>query len=82
MYTISQTTKSNIEREIGTSLENIRNMTATEEQNWIEIKQKSEIRFSKKRRYGIIGRGNPLIARKKIRTLKDIEKKSSRLFGL
>lgn len=78
MYTLSQTTKNNIERVIGIPFEQIKAMTAKEEKEWVNKRCKEHLKFSKHRRYGIIGKGNPLIARKKIRTLKDLDKKNYR----
>lgn len=82
MYTLSQTTKNNIERVIGIPIEQVKAMTAKEEKEWVDKRGKAHLKFSKRRRYGVIGRGNPLIARKKIRTLKDLDKKSRKLFGI
>lgn len=82
MYTISEKTRANIERVVGISVEKLRNMNAKEERSWIEDKKKERLLFSKRRRYGIIGRGNPLISRKKIRTAEDLDRKSKQFFGI
>ena len=82
MYTISKKTKMNIERVVGMPIEKLVTMDTKEERSWIEKKNNSKLAFSKKHRYGIIGRGNPLLARRKIRTAEDLEKKSKKLFGV
>lgn len=61
MYMISDKTKKNIERVVGLPLEKLSVMTIAEERAWIEQKNKSPLKFSKRRRYGFVGRGNPLI---------------------
>lgn len=82
MYTISEKTRANIERVVGISVDKLSNMNAKEERSWIEDKKKERLSFSKKRRYGIIGRGNPLISRRKIRTAEDLDRKSKQFFGI
>lgn len=82
MYTISKKTKMNIERVIGIPIEELLTMDRKEERSWIEKRNKSKLSFSKRQRYGIIGRGNPLLARKKIRTAQDLEEKSKKFFGV
>lgn len=82
MYSISDVTKKNIERSLGISLEAFSAMTAEEEKRWITQKTNNKISYSKHRRHGIIGRGNPLLARRKIRTIEDISRKSHDLFGI
>lgn len=82
MYTISEKTRANIERVVGISVDKLSNMNAKEERSWIESKKMERLSFSKRRRYGIIGRGNPLIARRKIRTAEDLERKSKQFFGI
>ena len=82
VYTISEKTRANIERVVGIAVNKLCNMNAEEERSWIENKKKERLSFSKRRRYGIIGRGNPLIARRKIRTAEDLEQKSKQFFGI
>ena len=72
----------NIERVVGMPIEKLVTMDTKEERSWIEKKNNSKLAFSKKHRYGIIGRGNPLLARRKIRTAEDLEKKSKKIFGV
>lgn len=75
-------TKMNIERVIGIPIEKLVNMNVKEERSWIEKRNNSKLSFSKRHRYGIVGRGNPLLARRKIRTAEDLEKKSKKFFGV
>lgn len=82
MYRISNTTKKNLEQSLGISLDEFSAMTAEEEKQWINNKNGKKVVFSKRRRHGIIGRGNPLLARRKVRTIDDISKKSQDLFGI
>ena len=57
-------------------------MTADEEREWIEKKAGKKLCFGKKRKNGIAGRGNPLLARRKIRTKEDLDIKSQNLYGI
>ena len=82
MYTISKKTKMNIERVVGMSIEKLVTMDTKEERSWIEKRNNNKLSFSKRQRYGIIGRGNPLLSRRKIRTAEDLEKKSKKFFGV
>lgn len=82
MYTMSNMAKQNIERVIGLSLDKIKAMSIDEEQKWVERRRRERLIFSKKRRKGIIGRGNPLLARRKIRTMEDLDKKSKKYIGI
>lgn len=82
MYKISDKTKENLERSLGISLETLDKMTADEEREWIEKKAGKKLCFGKKRKNGIAGRGNPLLARRKIRTKEDLDIKSQNLYGI
>lgn len=82
MYRISEAAKLNLERIIGLSVEKINHMSFEEQQQWVEKRAKSKLKYSKKRRRGIVGRGNPLLARRKIRTLEDLSKKSKKYIGM
>ena len=82
MYTMSRTAKSNIERIVGLSLNEIQAMSFHDEQQWIENRTKSKLSFSKIRKIGILGRGNPLLAKRKIRTRDDLNKKSKKYIGI
>lgn len=82
MYKISDTTKTNLEKSLGISLSDLDQMSADEERQWVEKKTGRKLSYSKKTRHKIIGRGNPLLARRKIRTIEDLDKKSKKLFGI
>lgn len=82
MYTLSNTTKTNLERSLGISLEALSKMSASEEREWVEEKIGEKPCFSKKRKNGVIGRGNHLLARRKIRTIEDVNRKSQDLYGI
>jgi len=82
MYAISNTTKKNLERSFGMSLAAFSSMTAAEENQWANNKNGKKVVFSKSKRHWMIGRGNPLLARRKIRTIEDLSRKSQDLFGI
>lgn len=82
MYSISKTTKKNLERTLGMSLAAFSAMTADEEKQWLNSRSGKKVVFSKRKRHGVIGRGNPLLARRKIRTIEDLSRKSRDLFGI
>lgn len=82
MYTISNTAKSNIERVVGLSMDKIKSLSFQEEQQWVESRTKKKICFSKKRKRGVAGSGNPLLVHKKIRTIEDLDKKSKKYIGI
>ena len=82
MYTMSALTKSNVERVTGVTIEEMKSMTMNQERDLVKKRNEERLTFSKQRRFGIIGRGNPLIARRKIRTEEDLNIKSKRLMGV
>lgn len=82
MYKISNNTKRNLERSLGISLCDFTKLSADEERIWIEKRAGTKLQFSKRKKHGIIGRGNPLLARRKLRTIKDLDQKSKNLYGI
>ena len=82
MYRISDVTKRDLENILGMKLEDYGKMSAAQQQEWIEGKTGGKLKFSKRKRRGILGRGNPLLARRKLRTMDDIEQKSKDLYGI
>lgn len=82
MYKISDKAKSNNEHTIGLDFNIIKSMSFEEEKKWVEERRKQILVFSKKKKWGITGRGNPLLARRRIRTIEDLEKKSKKHFGI
>lgn len=82
MYNISEKTKRNLELSIGSSLDNLKNMSADDEKKWIENKIGHSLKISKKRKHGLFCEGNPLLSRRKIRTIEDLNSKSKKIFGV
>ena len=82
MYRLSEITQRNLEYSLGIKLEELGKMSTEEEREWIEEKAGKKICFSKKRKYGVVGRGNPLLARRKIRTIDDVDRKSREFYGI
>ena len=82
MYTMSALTKSNVERVTGVTIEEMKNMTMNQERDLVKKRNGERLTFSKQHTFGIIGRGNPLLAIRKIRTEEDLNIKSKRLMGV
>ena len=83
MYRISGMAQTNIKRILGASIAQIKEMSYEEQEKLTHGKVKgAKITFSKKKRKGRIGRGNPLLARRKIRTKEDLEKKEKKYIGV
>ena len=40
------------------------------------------LKISKKRKHGLFCEGNPLLSRRKIRTIEDLNSKSKKIFGV
>lgn len=80
MYKLSDRAKNNNELAIGLSFDRIINMSLDEEKQWIENLRKQKLVFSKEKKRGVAGRGNPLLARHKIRTMGDLQKKYIKYF--
>lgn len=72
-------TKASLESILGKKLEEIANMDFDEEVRFVEEKTKKALNFSKKTDFRMSGRGNPLITRRKIITMQDVDKKMSEL---
>ena len=78
MY-LSTRTKNSLERIIGTTLEQVSKMDLTQELAYIKEKTGKDVVFPRKMDYRMLSRGNPLIVRRRICTMKDIDKKIERL---
>ena len=76
MYVLSETARKNNERIIGLTCDKLAKMSA------IEKRIGKKLTFSSKTKKGIAGRGNPLLSRRKIRTLEDLDKKSKKYIGI
>lgn len=82
MYVVSETARKNNERIVGLTCDKLAKMSAIEEKNWIEKRIGKKLAFSQKMKKGVVGRGNPLLSRRKIRTLEDLDKKSKKYIGI
>jgi len=78
MY-LTEATKVSLESILGKPLEEISEMDFEEEIRFVEERTKKPLVFSKKIDTRMSGRGNPLITRRRITTLEDVENKMSRL---
>ena len=78
MY-LSTRTKNSLERIIGTTLEQVSKMDLAQELAYIKEKKRTDVVFPRKMDYRMLSRGNPLIVRRRICTMKDIDKKIERL---
>ncbi len=68
-------TKLSLESILGKTLKEISEMDFDDEVRFVEQKTKKPLIFSKKIDPRIPGRGNPLIIRRKITTMRDVDKK-------
>lgn len=75
IMSLSKDVKTALEEIIGLSLEEVSKLDFDEEKNYVETKTKKALRFSKKVDPRITGRGNPLIIRRRITTMEDIDKR-------
>lgn len=73
MISLNSETKKNLESLLEISLEELDSMDLSEEISYISDKS-GKIVFSKKRDSRKKGRGNPLLARRRFRTMKDVNK--------
>lgn len=64
-----------IERMVGLPIEKIRNMTLDEELLYIQNKNKRKVKFTTRRNRGVCGRGNPLLSKRKFRTMSYVDNK-------
>jgi len=79
IFKMSERTKKNLSTCVGVPFEHIISLSLEDEIGLASKKYGKKIAFSKKRNSGFVGRGNPLLARKKIRTIQDVEKKIARV---
>jgi hypothetical protein len=78
-FRLSERIKKNISSSVGAPFERIVTLSLDEEICLASQKHGGKIVFSKKRNGNRVGRGNPLLARKKVRTIQDIEKKIAKV---
>ncbi|MBO5364670.1 MAG: hypothetical protein J6A56_04320 [Clostridia bacterium] len=74
MIILKDETKTNLEYLLGLKLEELEKMDVDEEISTLEKTEARKIRFSKERDFRKIGRGNPLLARRRMRTMDDVNK--------
>lgn len=75
MPKIQETTKRNLSKIVGLDYEEILKMDTVKEIAYVESRIGKPIVFSTRRTRQRVGRGNPLLARRKFRTLEEVEKK-------
>ena len=78
MY-LNQRTRDTIERIIGKSADDLKKMDLIEEKGFVEEKTGKNLIFSKKMDSRMTGRGNPLIIRRRISTMSDIDQMIARM---
>ncbi|MCD8049391.1 MAG: hypothetical protein LUG52_07300 [Clostridia bacterium] len=82
MYKMSDEVRAALEKSIGIDLGTLNKMSIDEQKQWVENKTGKKLVFRKDRKKYIIGRGNPLLSRRKIRTMEDVDRRSKQLFGI
>lgn len=78
MY-LNQRTRDTLERIIGKSADDLKKMDLIEEKSFVEEKTGKNLIFSKKMDSSMTGRGNPLIIRRRISTMSDIDQMIARM---
>ena len=78
MY-LNQRTRDTLERIIGKSADDLKKMDLIEEKRFVEEKTGKNLIFSKKMDSRMTGRGNPLIIRRRISTMSDIDQMIARM---
>jgi len=72
---ISEEAKKILEKNIGLPLDQVSELSVYEEMSIVKAKTGKHLTFSKEYDPRIIGRGNPLLARRKITTIEEINAK-------
>ena len=78
MY-LNQRTRDTLERIIGKSADDLKKMDLIEEKSFVEEKTGKNLIFSIKLDSRMTGRGNPLIIRRRISTMSDIDQMIARM---
>ena len=78
MY-LNQRTRDTLERIIGKSADDLKKMDLIEEKRFVEENTGKNLTFSKKMDSRMTGRGNPLIIRRRISTMSDIDQMIARM---
>ena len=79
IYVLDQRTRDTLERIIGKSADDLKKMDLIEEKSFVEEKTGKNLIFSKKMDSRMTGRGNPLIIRRRISTMSDIDQMIARM---
>lgn len=75
IYELSERTKKSLENCIGIPFDEICNLSMEEEISVVSRKCRHKVGFSQKRDAQRVGRGNPYLAKRKFRTLEEVEKR-------
>ena len=75
---MSSDTKKMLEKILGMTVEQINEMSFDDEKDYVEKKVGKKIIFSKKRDKRMVSRGNPLLVRRRIITMEEIDNKISK----
>jgi hypothetical protein len=79
MYTLKSITKHNIETCVSLSFSELVDMDYDDEINLLKPVNRGEITFPAKRDFRKIGRGNPLLARRRFRTMEEVDRRLSEI---
>lgn len=79
IYELSERTKKSIADCVGMAFDEICNLSLEEEIAAVSKKYGHKIGFSRKQDNRRIGRGNPYLAKRKFRTIEEVEKKIARI---
>ena len=79
MISLKDETKNNLENLLGITLKKLDTFSVSEEIEFVNKKNSHKISFSKKKDARKVGRGNPLLARKRIRTMEEVDKRLDNL---
>lgn len=75
MYKINERTKRCLEATVGMPYDDIVKLDFEDEMNYVNKKTGKKLRFSGKQHSDRMGRGNPLIATGRIRTMEEVDKR-------
>ena len=79
MITLKKETKENLRNLLGLRLSELDKYSVPEEIAYLEQQSGKKISFSKARDSRKIGRGNPLLARRRIRTIDEVNKRLDKM---
>ena len=81
LFKLNNESLASIKYETGLDVEQISSMSCAEQNAWIEKRANKKITFPNQSKSIVAGRGNPLLAKHKYRTLDDLNIQSKKLFG-